>query len=50
MLETHFDKKNQGQKARSKAARPESYHAHTGSIFFPGASMNPIEPSHQIGI
>ena len=50
MLEKYFDEKNQGQKARSKAARPESYHAHTGSIFFPGASMNPIEPSHQIGI
>ena len=50
MLEKYFDQKDQGQKARRKAARPESYHAHTGSIFFPGAFMPPIEPSYQIGI
>ena len=50
MFKKYFDEKNQGQKARRKSARPESYHAHTGSIFFPGASMHPIEPSYQIGI
>ena len=48
MSEKNFDEKNQGQKAIRQATRPKSYRNLPGSIFFPEASMHPIEPSYQI--
>ena len=48
MSEKNFDEKNQGQKAIRQATRPKSYRNLPGSIFFPEASMHPLEPSYQI--